>query len=183
MQTVETFNERKAAQIAARFLTSAPGRTLPYMKLIKLMYLVDRESIRRWGAPATDDSYYAMNYGMVLSRVKELINEGEGTGAWTETVSAPIGYDVNLVGDPGVDELSRAERALIDEIQATYGHLTRWDLSELTHTFPEWKHPNGGATPVRLFRIAMALGFSDEEAREVEREASGMRRMRGLTSK
>lgn len=183
MQTPESFNERKAAQIAARFLASAPGRKLPYMKLIKLMYIVDRESIRRWGAPATDDSYYAMNYGMVLGRVKELIDEGEGQGVWTDAISAPIGYEVQLLANPGIDELSRAENELIEEIQRQYGHLSQWDLSELTHQFPEWKHPGGSSIPVNLRRIAMAVGFSQDEAREVEREASSMRRMRALTSK
>lgn len=183
MQTNQVFNERKATQIAARFLSGAAGQTLSYMKLIKLMYLVDREAIKRWGAPVTDDTYYALNYGMVLSQVKELINEGEGQGVWTEAIEPSGRYDVKLIGNPGEDELSRAELHLIEEIQSVYGSLSQWQLSDLTHTFPEWKHPNGSSIPVRLRRIAMAVGFSPVEAAGIEAELRGVRRMRALAQR
>lgn len=46
------FNEAKSAQLAAVILQMRGG-TMHYMKLIKLMYLVDREALISWGRPLT----------------------------------------------------------------------------------------------------------------------------------
>ena len=48
------FDEVKATQIAALFLKMA-GRELKYLALIKLLYKLDREALRRWGLPVTTD--------------------------------------------------------------------------------------------------------------------------------
>jgi uncharacterized phage-associated protein len=60
------FNEQKATQAAARFLKLANGK-MNYLKLIKLLYLLDRESLNRRGRPVTGDQYYSMKLGPVLS--------------------------------------------------------------------------------------------------------------------
>ena len=49
------FNEQKAAQIAAWFLGKAGG-TMPHLKLMKLMYLAERESMAKHGFPMTGES-------------------------------------------------------------------------------------------------------------------------------
>jgi len=59
------FDERKATQVAARFLAAAGG-TLPYMSLIKLMYFMDREALFQWGAPVTNDTYFSLDHGPIL---------------------------------------------------------------------------------------------------------------------
>jgi len=53
------FNEAKATQAAALLLKLRGGR-MNYMKLIKLLYLVDRTALIRWGRPVTFDSYCSM---------------------------------------------------------------------------------------------------------------------------
>ena len=50
------FNEKKATQAAARFLRLCKG-CMNYMKLIKLLYIADREALLRWGRPITTDAY------------------------------------------------------------------------------------------------------------------------------
>ena len=49
------FNEAKAVQIAGFFLRLAGGE-MNYMKLIKLMYLVDRTALAEWGRSLTYDN-------------------------------------------------------------------------------------------------------------------------------
>ena len=49
------FNERRATEAAARFLKLRGGR-MKYLKLIKLLYFLDREALLRWGRPVTTDS-------------------------------------------------------------------------------------------------------------------------------
>lgn len=48
------FNEAKATQAASRLLRLRGGR-MSYLKLIKLLYIVDREAILRWGRPVTTE--------------------------------------------------------------------------------------------------------------------------------
>jgi len=45
-----------------------------YLKLMKLLYLADRESMRRNGRPISGDRYVSMDHGPVLSQTLNLIN-------------------------------------------------------------------------------------------------------------
>src|SRR5215470_10800889 len=123
-------NERRATKAAARFLTLRGGR-MSYLKLIKLLYLLYRESLLRWGRPVTTDRYVSMDNGPVVSRIYDLIREEPVPGTdpvWRHYISAPEGYEVTLLTQPETDELSRAEEALIDELFERFGKLNRWDL-------------------------------------------------------
>jgi len=42
------FDETKATQVASRILKMRGGR-MHYLKLIKLLYIIDREALQRWG--------------------------------------------------------------------------------------------------------------------------------------
>ncbi|MGD0651719.1 MAG: hypothetical protein ABSA97_11370 [Verrucomicrobiia bacterium] len=42
------FDEAKSTQMAGALLQLA-GKRMNYMKLIKLMYIIDREALKRWG--------------------------------------------------------------------------------------------------------------------------------------
>lgn len=50
------FNQRKVAQMAAFLLDHGKGR-MSYLKLMKLLYLADRESMRRHGEAISGDRY------------------------------------------------------------------------------------------------------------------------------
>ena len=80
------YSERKAAQVAAWFLREAGGR-LSHLKLIKLMYLADRQAMADTGYPITFDRVVAMPHGPVLSMTLNLINgdiesRDDGWEAW-----------------------------------------------------------------------------------------------------
>ncbi len=66
------YDSDKAAHAAGLFL-KLRGGSMSYLKLIKLLYLLDRESFKRWGQPVTGDQYVSMKLGPVLSRVRDLI--------------------------------------------------------------------------------------------------------------
>jgi hypothetical protein len=55
-------HEVKATQAAARLLQNRGGR-MKFLKLIKLLYLADREALSRSGRPITTDSYVSMDNG------------------------------------------------------------------------------------------------------------------------
>ncbi len=165
------FDETKATQAAAFFL-SLRGGQMHYIKLIKLLYLSDREALLRWGAPITTDRFVSMDNGPVLSRVLNLITEDRPKPVWSLYISAPLGdYEVQLLKNATTDRLSRAEENLMREIFTQYGYRNRWDLIEnVMHKLPEWKDPEGSSLPIQLRDILEAAGESEEEIRAVLRE-------------
>lgn len=170
------FNEAKAAQAAARLLKLRRGR-MSYLKLLKLMYLADRQAILRWGRPISTDRYVSMDQGPVLSNVYSLINGDippQKNSAWLELISAPENYEVGLrVDEPPTSELSRDEERLLDEIFETYGHMSRWELRDFCHDLPEWQDPEGSAIPIDYHDI-LAAEKTPLEAQAIERELEAL---------
>ena len=146
------FNEEKTTQAAAKFLVLAGGQ-INYMLLIKLLYLLDRTSLIRWGRPVSFDEFYSMSWGPVLSNVHDLITEMPAPhheSAWARAISEPSNYVVALrenvkVGD---EKLSEAEEELIGEIFAEYGAKYLSDpfrlVDRLHQELPEWKQVERG---------------------------------------
>jgi uncharacterized phage-associated protein len=171
------FNEAKATQAAALLLKLGGGR-MSYMKLIKLLYLVDRTALIRWGRPVTFDSYFSMNRGPVLSRTLDLINEGtppDESSIWSTCISEPRNHEIELRGECATDELSQAEEDLISEIFGQYGHMSRWELVDWAHKkLPEWQNPQGSALPIEYRDILYAGGKTEREIAEIEFEIDGL---------
>ena len=64
--------ERLAAQVAAALILRA-GRAVGALRLMKLMYLVEREAMKRHVRPIVFDDIFAMPNGMALSRTYDLM--------------------------------------------------------------------------------------------------------------
>ena len=69
-----TFNEAKAAAAAAVLLRHSGGR-MPYMRLIELLYLADRESLDRTGEPIVGEEGYV---GLDVHRATRIGSAGHG---------------------------------------------------------------------------------------------------------
>lgn len=170
------FNERRATEAAAKFLKLRGGR-MSYLKLIKLLYLLDREALLRWGRPVTTDRYVSMDNGPVVSRIYDLIREEPPPGTdpvWSHFISAPSNYEVSLTAEPEIDELSPAEESLIEEIFAHYGKLSRWNLVDLSHDLAEWQDPKGSAIPIEYRDILRAGKKTESEIAAVESELEAL---------
>lgn len=170
------FNERRATEAAARFLKFRGGR-MSYLRLIKLLYLLDREALLRWGRPVTTDRYVSMDNGPVVSRIYNLIREEPTPGTdpvWRHFISAPSNYEVSLVAEPEIDELSPAEESLIGEVFAKYGTLCRWELVDLSHDLAEWQDPKGSAIPIEYRDILRAGKKTESEIAAVESELEAL---------
>ncbi|WP_419934646.1 Panacea domain-containing protein [Candidatus Palauibacter sp.] len=137
------FKQAKTTQLACEFLRLAGGR-MSYMKLIKLLYLVDRRSLLERGVPVTYDRYVSMSHGPVLSETLDLINYGSGPSEesyWETHVDQDSRYEVSLKGDCPLDELSDAEVDLARAVYAEFGKMDRWAVVERLHQLPEWRDP------------------------------------------
>jgi uncharacterized phage-associated protein len=163
------FDERKATEAAARFL-QLRGGTMHYLKLIKLLYLVDRTALLRWGYPITTDHYVSMDHGPVTSRIYNLVVDEVPKPFWSRYISAPSAYEVSLLQEAPNDRLSRAEENLIAEIFARFGHMNRWAIVDYLHTLPEWKDPHGSSIPIHIREILEADELGSEEIEAILRE-------------
>jgi uncharacterized phage-associated protein len=170
------FNEAKATQVAAWLLKRRQG-TLPYLALMKLLYLAERESFRANGRPIVGDLYVSMNKGPVLSNLLNLIT-GEGgaftprAGIWDRFIKKTSEVDVALQDDPGAGNLSESETALLDEVSDACEGMSKWDLVELTHGLPEWKNPNGSRLQIPVEEILRQVGKSEEQIDRIRAEAA-----------
>jgi uncharacterized phage-associated protein len=169
------FDESKATQVAAVILQRRGG-TIHYLKLIKLLYLIDREALRRWGVPITTDRYVSMDHGPVVSNIYKLIIEDKPKPVWAKYISQPLGdYEVTLLREAPTDRLSRAEEKLIEEVYNEYGYRNRWDLVDnVMHQLPEWTDPHGTSIPIHIREILEALGEGKEEIKAILRELRAM---------
>jgi len=165
------FNEAKATQAAARFVKLRGGK-MSYMKLIKLLYLLDREALLRWGRTVTTDRV-SMPQGPVVSQIYDLITEEQPAGlesCWRAHISEPHNGEVELLKEPSPDDLSKAEEDLIEEIFRIHGTKNRWDLVRYCHDLPEWRDPEGGALPIQPADILRAGCKTEEEVTAIEEE-------------
>lgn len=165
-------NERKAAQAAAYLLRRHAGR-LPYIKLIKLLYLADRQALVETGLPITGDRMVSMPHGPVLSQILDFIAHGPvGTPIWFEYVSEPVNHDVLLAESaPTFDALSAYDRQVLDAIDAQYGAMDKWALRDLCHRLPEWKDPEGSSCPIDPADILRSEHVPEDEIRRIAEDA------------
>jgi hypothetical protein len=155
------FDEMRATQAAARIFRLAGRPRLNYMVLIKFLYLVDREALLRWGRLVTYDDHFEMKLGPILSNIHDLITDpsaAEGRHFWRQFIVTDK-YDVELLGDPGNDDLSEAEEELIDEVFRKYQHLKDdpFEFADALHrTLPELTGIQEGRAPLEITQILAA---------------------------
>ena len=167
------FNDRKAAQIAAFFL-KASGGSINHMKLIKLMYLADRQALQNHGFPISRDRFVSMDHGPVLSQTLNLIN-GEmqsSDNGWKQWIGPRQGNSVKLlheVTDRGsYDELSDIDLEILASVWKSFGHMDRFDLVQYCHdNCAEWEDPEGSSTPIPYARTLKAVGKTAADAEEL----------------
>jgi len=170
------FDERKAMQAAGRLITQGGGE-MNYMALIKLLYLIDRQALLRWGKPITGDKIVAMKRGPVLSRIFDLVSQKKQAlpkSAWHSLIPRPepYVYTVRFSGGPDTSALSEAEVALIDEVFAQHRSMTEDQLVELTHKLPEWRDPSKTSSPIPFETILKAGKKHNSEIHAIAREAA-----------
>ncbi|WP_235203000.1 Panacea domain-containing protein [Pseudomonas syringae] len=168
------FSEQKVAQMAAYFLQRRGGR-MAYIKLMKLLYLADRESMDRYSAPMSHDSHVSMAQGPVLSATLNLITGQIESPAWRSWVTSEAKFEVSLSRELKdlelLDELSNADLEIMDHVWEQFGKMKRWELVDYTHDhLPEWVDPGRSSTPINPRAVFRALGRDEQQADLLARE-------------
>ncbi|MBI5816131.1 MAG: SocA family protein [Nitrospinae bacterium] len=164
------FNECKVAQMAAFFLIKRGG-WMSHLKLMKLLYLADREAMKRHGAPISGDKFVSLQHGPVLSQTLNLMDgdvESSPNG-WEAWITGKENHELSLnrtsARRDDLDELSDADMEVLESVWADFGMMDRWAIRDYTHTScPEWKDPNGSSIPINNKDIFIAIGRNADEA-------------------
>ena len=177
------FDARKATQAASAFIKREGGE-LNIMKLVKLLYLLDRLSLVRRGVPVLGGDYFSMKNGPVTSEALDLINAGLLVGFttdWADYISDRADHNVALMADPGTDRLSESELAMIRETYTEHGQRRAFELVEWCHrNCPEWRPVTQGRHEIRVEDILEAAGKSREHIKRVVVEATELRELDAL---
>lgn len=175
------FDEVKATQVASRFLEKSGGR-MSHLALVKLVYIVDREALARWGRPVSGGDYYSLPHGTVISPVVDLMQRIEGfdePSFWT-THMTKMGNEMQLLKAAGDEDLSAAEVELVDAVFEQWGHLNKWDLCNRTHEFGEWTDPHGSSIPIGIDEVLHHVGKSGEEIAAILDELKELQKVDSL---
>ena len=176
------FGTRKIVEAVGVLLKSESCcNSMEYLRLLKLLYIADRESIRETGRPIVGTKTVAMDNGPLHSEVYDLVKEQHfDEPIWSEYIRKD-GYKIGLKKDPGVLNLSRFEISKLDEVSERYRNISEWDIVEITHRFPEWarNHVEGTSEDIPLEHIIEAVERS-EDAEEILLDAKSTNNLHRL---
>lgn len=159
----------KAAHAAAFFALKSGGR-INVLKLTKLLYLAEREFMAKHDEPMFFDRLFSMPDGPVPSITLNLINGEVEHELWARSVGPRVGYDVTAA--PGVDvenldDLSDADREVLEDLWARFGRWDRYEIRDWTHVkgnVPEWEDPQGSSKKINYRRVFQLLGKQDPDS-------------------
>ncbi|MDR1916804.1 MAG: SocA family protein [Synergistaceae bacterium] len=167
------FNVEKLIQVCGYILKKYDGR-LNYTKLIKLLYLADKEALKESLITISDDEYVCMTNGPVLISLYDLIrnrysnNDDINAQSLWNARFIKDGYDLVYISPQYPEgKMSEYDKDVIDRIDAQYHDKSHGELINAVHRreiCPEWTDPGHGTTsPLHLEKILKSIGCSDKE--------------------
>ena len=172
------FHLPKIVQEVGVLLEAAPEGRYNYTRILKLIYLADRESLSEVGHPISGDRPAVLPFGPVPSTTCDLARESgyaseELTEYWAKYFEQ-VGKELVLKEVPGTGHLSDYEverlRSLFDE----HKEKTLGQLFDFVGELPEVKKNKipGSSRTIPLDDILHAIGRADdaEEIKKNQRE-------------
>jgi uncharacterized phage-associated protein len=169
------FNLRKATESASLFIKMEGGK-LNVMKLVKLIYLLDRISIGRRGIPVVGGIYYSMRNGPVTSELLDVINAGkladDVDSSWEQYISDRDHHEIVLQKEIPLDFISESEIELIESVYKEHGAKDQWQIRDWCHqNCGEWTPLQAGRERIMVEEIATNTGKTPEEVKVISEEA------------
>lgn len=137
-----------AAHIAQKYF-SEYGQQIDEMKLHKLMYFAQRESLIQTGEPLFDATFYGWKYGPVLKEIRSAFKEG----TFTEIIPQEFVRDCTLI---------------LKKVFEEYAGKDSWSLSRLTHGEISWKNSRIGIPEEENSNYPMKLKDIMEDAERIK---------------
>lgn len=151
---------------------------MAYLKLMKLLYLADREAMGTWGESISGDCFVSMNHGPVLSQTYDLIKCGSGSSTemgWDYWIKDEDNWEVSLrqsiTTREYLDELSDAELEILDGVFEKFGGMQRFEIAEYTHDHcAEWEDPHGSSFPISPESVFRAVENTEDRVQALLRQ-------------
>lgn len=121
-------NSKCVGKVLYDMYLSRFGKCMDEMKMHKLMYFAQRESLMDTDSLLFDEAFYGWKFGPVLMSVRE---EYRNAVPYSDVVQA-------------VDEFTKS---LLERVMARYAERSSWSLSRLSHDEVSWKHAREGLNP------------------------------------
>ncbi len=171
----------KVIQAVGVLLRAEPTHRLSRLRLLKYLYIADRESLAARARPITGDHPIAMDHGPVLSTTYDMLRGCDYCSPDWDRYFDADGRDVVGREDPGVGKLTRYEIGKLQEVSRRFVEQDDYAVADYTHAFPEWvknRPPKGSSRtiPVDDLLDAIGLGPAKQQLLEdlrAEREAMG----------
>ncbi len=160
---------------AVAILVKQEGGQIDRLRLLKLLYMAERESLAERGFPIVGGTVTAMKHGPLHSEVYDIIKQnGE---EWNELFENK-GHSIVLKKMPELLDLSDYEIAKLVEVHQRYGDLDTWEVVEITHEFPEWQrvYVPGTSRTIPLESILASVGIEGQLRESLMEELSSFER-------
>lgn len=163
-----TFNELAAAQQAALLMRALGPQQegiegVDYPKLVRLLYLADRQKLIDTGTPMTDSVLYNTQLGPIPMDVYDCIKGAPYNHAVWGKYFKRDGWDLVLTGeDPGDGYLCEYDKETL--VSLATKHRDPEDLLTSVFELPEWDEPEDGVAEWLPYEsVLRATGSSEED--------------------
>lgn len=179
---VAGFRSRKAAQICVYFALKNDGM-VEKLKLIKLVYLAERQFLSEYHHPMLFDELYSLPHGPICSSTLNGMDGVIHEELWSDYIArnGNVVVAIKAISRDEMDEVSDAEMSIISHVWQTFGHMTASQLRNYSHeNCPEYTETGKSRIPISYKQVLEALG--EEDAESLANEIDEMIRLEGILS-
>jgi hypothetical protein len=168
---------KKSTQAVARLIEKSGG-PIDYLRLVKLIYLADRESIISRGVPIVGGRYHSMKKGPTISEIMDFVGT-RGAPDWKKTISPRFGNELRLLSVPDYGAISKSEMEILDRTVAEHLNKTTEELVEWCHkNCPEYEDVSSGQRkPIAVESILKGARKSAKQIQKLVQEAKEVEEM------
>ncbi len=135
---------RKIVQSLSYLASKCGGAGLNRLHAFKMLFLADRDHLRRCGSSITGDSYNAMKFGPLPVAAERLVKAKRAPATEREYADAHIrqeavGRNRTMLYCRNLDRSQLSEEDVASLDVAWNAYVSHPDIVDYTHLFPEWK--------------------------------------------
>jgi len=173
-------NDKKATDAVARLLEKSGGKA-EYLRIIKLIYLADRDSIIRRGLPIVGGSYFSMRYGPTVGEVMNFANRERPATGWDAHISPRKGNLLKLKAPAEYNSLSQSEIEILDAVVEEHASRTTSELVRWCHHYcREYERVFWGRKNIEVESILRAGGKTADRIHKVVKEAEDLAQLNAV---
>lgn len=140
--------KRVASYIAQRYKKEF-GERISEMKLHKLLYFTQRESLIQLGEPLFNEEFLAWKYGPVIPSIRSL-------------------YAQDQLTDVPDSKWEEANKSVLDFVFSHYAPKEAWSLSRLSHGEVSWRNARKGLEDDENGNIPMNIADIQKDAERMK---------------